>query len=324
MRNRVRLLALLLLVLATGLAACQGGEVATTLTLVPAPTLNSPIATAAPTVVSPIPTPVEPILFQGTKAFEFVQDQMRFGARPTGSIENRATGDYIIQRLREYGWDVTEQEFEYRDTPVRNIIGARGEGPTILLGAHYDTRKRADRDPVDPTQPVPGANDGASGVAVLLELARVLNVEATGHHIQLAFFDAEDNGELDGWEWIVGSRYMASQLTENLKMMILVDMVGDADQQIGWETHSDPNLRDRIWKVAVELGYEAYINLETNYPLSSDDHFPFLERGIPAIDIIDFSYPYWHTTQDTIDKVSAESLERVGRTLQVWLERGAS
>jgi Zn-dependent M28 family amino/carboxypeptidase len=247
---------------------------------------------------------------------------MSFGPRPTGSDASRVTGDYIARQLRGSGWEVTQEEFEYLDTPVRNIIGSRGSGPAILLGAHYDTRRRADRDPDDPTQPVPGANDGASGVAVLLELARVLDVEATGHRIQLAFFDAEDNGNLDGWEWIVGSRHMADRLTENPAAMVLVDMIGDADQQIYWERNSDPDLRERLWQAAAGLGYGAYFVPEVRHTLT-DDHVPFLARGIPAIDIIDFDYPYWHTGQDTIDKISADSLERVGRTLQVWLERGA-
>ncbi len=247
---------------------------------------------------------------------------MHFGPRPSGSPEGRLTGDYITRRLQEYGWDFTTQEFEYMGTPIRNIVGVRGEGPIILLGAHYDTRRRADLDPVDPTQPLPGANDGASGVAVLIELARVLNVEATGHRIQLAFFDAEDNGDLDGWEWIVGSTHMADQLEELPAMMILVDMVGDADQQIYWENNSDASLRERIWRVAAELGYAATFIPQTRHTLT-DDHIPFVQKGIPAVDIIDFDYPYWHTAADTTDKVSAESLERVGRTLQVWLEGGA-
>ena len=315
----------LILAFSIGLAACGGrGATATFVphTATTAPTLSSPIATALPTLASPIPTPIDPIPFEGAKAFEWVMDQMHFGPRPTGSREGRATGDYIVRRLKEFGWEVTEQNFEYLGTPVRNITGTRGEGPTIILGAHYDTRRRADRDPVDPTQPVPGANDGASGVAVLIELARVLNVEATGHRIQLAFFDAEDNGGLDGWDWIVGSTYMAANLEENPEMMVLVDMIGDADQQIYWENTSDAGLRERIWRVAAELGYDAYFVPETRHTIT-DDHTPFLRLGIPAIDIIDFDYPYWHTAADTIDKVSADSLERVGRTLQVWLERGA-
>ncbi len=305
------------------LSSCAGQgatPTATQLSPVGTPTpIDSPLETPSH---SPLPTPVETAAFRGESAFEFVRDQMGFGPRPTGSEANRQTGDYIIGRLQEFGWQVAEQEFEYLSTPVRNIIGTRGAGPTILLGAHYDTRRRADLDPNDPTQPVPGANDGASGVAVLLELARGLNVEATGHRIQLAFFDAEDNGGLDGWDWIAGSRHMANQLEENPELMVLVDMVGDADQQIYWETHSDTALRARIWNVAAELGYDAYFVAQPKHAII-DDHIPFVQRGIPAVDIIDFDYPYWHTGDDTIDKISADSLERVGRTLQVWLERGA-
>ncbi|MGH2593487.1 MAG: M28 family peptidase [Anaerolineae bacterium] len=325
MRNRVRLSAILALAFSIGLAACGGrGAIVTSgpPTVTTTPTLNSPIATALPAVASPIPTPIDSIPFEGAKAFEWVTDQMHFGPRPTGSREGRATGDYIVRRLKEFGWEVTEQEFEYLGATVRNIIGARGAGSTLILGAHYDTRKRADLDTIDPTQPMPGANDGASGVAVLIELARVLNVEATGHRIQLAFFDAEDNGGLDGWEWIVGSTHMAAQLEENPEMMVLVDMIGDADQQIYWEGNSDTDLRERIWGLAAELGYEAYFVPETRHTIT-DDHTPFLRLGIPAVDIIDFDYAYWHTAADTLDKVSADSLERVGRTLQVWLERGA-
>jgi Zn-dependent M28 family amino/carboxypeptidase len=253
---------------------------------------------------------------------EFVNDQMHFGPRPTGSDANRATGDYIDRRLREFGWTVAVQDFEYLDTQVRNVIGTKGEGPLILLGAHYDTRRRADQDSADPTQPVPGANDGASGVAVLIELARVLDAEATGHTIQLAFFDAEDNGNLDGWDWIAGSTYMAANLEETPELMVLVDMIGDADQQIYWETSSDASLRERIWRVAAEFGYDPFFIPETKHSII-DDHTPFLRLGIPAIDIIDFDYPYWHTSEDTVDKLSADSLERVGQVLQTWLERGA-
>jgi len=100
-------------------------------------------------------------------------------------------------------------------------------------------------------------------------------------------------------------------------------MIGDADQQIYWEANSTADLRERIWRVAAELGYSQYFIPQVGHSML-DDHTAFLERGIPAVDIIDFDYAYWHTTGDTLDKVSADSLERVGRTLQVWLEQGAS
>jgi len=124
-----------------------------------------------------------------------VAAQMSIGARPAGSAANRATGDLILAQLEQARWKTETQEFVFRDTPIRNIVAKIGaKGPLIIIGAHYDTRPRADQDKNDPTAPVPGANDGASGVAVLLELARVLDVARLKNQVWLVFFDAEDNG----------------------------------------------------------------------------------------------------------------------------------
>jgi Zn-dependent M28 family amino/carboxypeptidase len=182
---------------------------------------------------------------------------------------------------------------------------------------------RADLDPEHPNEPVMGANDGASGTAVLLELAQVLESDRIPYQVWLVFFDAEDNGRLDGWNWIVGSSYMASRLAIRPEFVIIVDMIGDADQQIYYEYSSDPALMEAIWQVAADLGYGDTIVPQYRHSIM-DDHTPFLQRGIPAVDMIDFDYPYWHTTADTADKVSAESLERVGRTLETFLESGAA
>jgi len=261
-----------------------------------------------------------PARFNGQQAYAHVEAQCAFGPRPTGSVALRRTGDYILKELRQQDWITEEQTFTYRDTPVRNLVGKAGEGPLMLLGAHYDTRRRADRDPTDPSEPVLGANDGASGVAVLLELARCLEKDRLGYEVWLAFFDAEDNGDLDGWEWIVGSTYFARHLDRKPEAAIIVDMVGDRDQQIYKESNSDPALQDRLWAIAAHLGYGTFIPA---YKWSMlDDHIPFLQKGIPAVDIIDFDYPSWHTRHDTPDKVSAKSLERVGRVLEMFLERG--
>ena len=125
-----------------------------------------------------------------------------------------------------------------------------------LIGAHYDTRRSADAE--DPTKPVLGANDGASGVAVLLELARVIDVNWSGQSIYLAFFDAEDNGRLDGWDWIVGSSYMAAHWGENgekpLQNAIIVDMIGDSDLNIYMEQNSDPDLNARNMEYSKSAG----------------------------------------------------------------------
>lgn len=269
----------------------------------------------------PAPRPAGPATFQGDLAYEHVLAQMEFGPRITGTAEHTAAGDYIVGELRARGWEVEIQPFVYQATSARNFIAKAnlGRGPVLILGAHYDTRRRADQDAQNPTAPVPGANDGASGVAVLLELARSVDLESVPYEVWLAFFDAEDNGNLDGWDWIAGSSYMADNLTVTPVAMILVDMIGDADQQIYFDQNSDPELSARVWRTAASLGYDEYFLPVARYAMI-DDHIPFARRGIPSIDIIDFDYPYWHTTADTADKVSAASLEHVGRTLETFLE----
>jgi Zn-dependent M28 family amino/carboxypeptidase len=191
-----------------------------------------------------------------------------------------------------------------------------------LLGAHFDTRPAADRDPTPYHRAkwIAGANDGASGVAVLLELARVLNPNYLPYNVQLAFFDAEDRGQLAGWPFSVGARYAARRLTVPPAAVVIVDMVGDANQTLYLERTSTPALAAEIWAVANSLGYRAHFIPQPKYAII-DDHLPFAERGLPAANLIDFDYPAWHTTADTVDKVSAASLERVGRTLEAWLQQ---
>jgi glutaminyl-peptide cyclotransferase len=261
--------------------------------------------------------------FDGNEAYAWVEMQCDLGYRIPGTNAHWAAGDLIASRLEELGWSVQEQTFEHLGVTVRNLLAWQGEGPAVLLGAHYDTRASADQE--DPAVPVMGANDGASGVAVLLELARTLNVDATNGRVYLAFFDAEDGGGLNGWDWIVGSSYMAAHWGENgetpLDAVVVVDLVGDRDLQVYYERNSDPELSAAIWQTAARLGYEEQIIPQYRHAML-DDHIPFVQRGIPTALMIDFDYPYWHTTQDTPDKVSPESLEIIGRTLQVWLEEG--
>ena len=273
------------------------------------------------TVVLIFPGCRETRQFDGPTAHQHVEAQVALGPRPAGSPANTATAEYIINHLENHGWEVEAQEFEYRGVLVRNIIGRSsvndGLEPIVILGAHYDTRSSADQE--DPSVMVIGANDGGSGVAVLLELARVLDPSLMRHQVWLAFFDAEDDGGLEGWEWCVGSSYMAANLEIHPEAVIVVDMVGDADQQLYFERNSDAQLQQQLWQIADELGYSQSFVPEYRWAMY-DDHVPFAQQGITAIDIIDFDYPYWHTTQDTLDKVSAESLERVGRVLEEYLE----
>jgi glutaminyl-peptide cyclotransferase len=259
--------------------------------------------------------------FEGEEAFKHVEAQMAFGSRPPGSDALRQTGDYILAELAEQNWIAESQEFTHNGVVLRNIIGKTsvGRGPVIIIGAHYDTRWFADQDPMDKNLPVPGANDGASGAAILLELARTLDKGALRHEVWLVFFDGEDNGGINGWDWIVGSTYMANNLVVMPERMILLDMIGDADQQVYYDGSSDRAFSEELFTLADELGYGEYFIPEIKYSMY-DDHIPFMQKGIPAVDLIDFDYPYWHTAADTTDKVSAESLERAGRLVEVYLE----
>lgn len=264
------------------------------------------------------------INFDGERAYQHVVSQVEFGPRVPGSEAHERTRTWIAENMDEAGWEIEFQEFSYGGYELSNIIARRepslqAEAP-LILGAHYDSRLFADRDLKDPEKPVPGANDGASGVAVLLELARVLDTGSLQQPVWIVFFDAEDNGRIQGWDWILGSRFFVDQLQIAPSAAVIVDMVGDADLQLYLERNSDERLREMIWQVAGDLGYEQFIPAEKYSIL--DDHTPFIQAGVPAVDIIDFDYDYFHTTGDTPDKVSAQSLESVGRTLEVWLESG--
>ena len=259
------------------------------------------------------------VSFDGQRAYADVQTQVAFGPRSPGTDGHAQIVAWMRAELESAGWQVEVQESEALGHPVQNIVAKRGDAsPQIILGAHYDSRMYADKDP-DPanhTQPVPAANDGASGVAVLLELARTLPKDSVP--TWLVFFDAEDNGRIEGWDWILGSREFVKNNVLQPRAVVVIDMIGDADLNIYKERNSNTGLTDEIWGVANSLGYEKQFIAEYKYSME-DDHTPFLEAGIPAVDIIDFDYPYWHTVGDTTDKVSAESLEVVGKTLWTWI-----
>jgi len=268
-------------------------------------------------------TKQEDIHFSGERAFQDIEFQVSLGPRIPGTQAHNQVVDWITSELTQSGWEVEIQQDEILGQRVNNIVGKRGGEyvigePWIIVGAHYDSRIYADQDP-DPEmrmQAVPGANDGASGVAVLLELARTIPKDS-GQDIWLVFFDAEDNGNIAGWDWILGSRAFVQSLNSKPDAVIIVDMIGDADLNIYMEQGSDPEISTEIWEIAKQLGYSQFIPTSKYHIL--DDHVPFLEAGIRAVDIIDFDYPYWHTTDDTTDKVNANSLEAVGETLRVWL-----
>ena len=256
--------------------------------------------------------------FVGQRAYQDVVAQVAFGPRIPDSQAHADTITYIQEQLKKAGWQSKIQMTDWKGFSVQNIIASRSDqAPQIILGAHYDSRLLADQDPGSGrVAPVPGANDGASGVAVLLELARSLPTGTTP--TWLVFFDAEDNGGLAGREWIMGSNAFVSELTSHPRAAIILDMVGDADLNLYIEQNSNATLVAEIWGQAAKLGYAKQFIQTVKYNMI-DDHTPFLAAGIPAVDIIDFDYPYWHTAADTSDKVSQISLQIVGETLRTWL-----
>jgi len=287
MRNQIVAL-LMIFLLALLVPACQTGEVA----------------------------PV----FDSTTAHAHIRTQLAFGPRIPGTREHAETLAWIEEELAAAGWQPIRQSFSYQDTLLTNLYASSdpsSEDGLIILGAHYDTRPHADRDPGQPFEPVPGANDGASGVAVLLELARVLPPGTLDFPLMLVFFDGEDSGGINNWDWIVGSTHFAAQLEQTPAGVIIVDMVADRTLSLPLERNSDPDLQASLWETGRRSGFPAF-ETRPGYAMI-DDHTPFLARGIPAVDIIDFDYPAWHTTADTLDQVSAQSLEQVGQTLVNWL-----
>jgi Zn-dependent M28 family amino/carboxypeptidase len=259
--------------------------------------------------------------FNSKFAYEHIENQVKFGPRYTGSLGHIQVQDYIVYHMKENGWNIEIQIGETNGHEIRNIICTKGEGnSSILIGAHYDTRKfsTSEQEPEFYIIPVEGANDGASGVAVLLELARVIP-EDINNEIIFVFFDQEDGGGFDGADWAMGSRYYVENLEEYPDKVIIIDMIGDLDLNIYRELNSSKLLLDEIWQTAAELGFDEFID-EEKYSML-DDHSPFINKGINTALIIDFSYPYWHTNEDTIDKVSGASLKIVGDTILAWINK---
>ena len=267
--------------------------------------------------------------FNEKNAFQYLEKQCEFGARVPGTEAHSKCRDYLVATLQKYADRVMQQPFQAimkqdkRSVTCYNIIANFNSSKTnrILLCAHWDSRPWADRDP-DPAnhkKPVLGADDGASGVAVLLEIARIINITPPKYGVDIVFFDAEDFGTYGQNDtWALGSKQFAQNAIRNYhpEFAILLDMIGDADQQIYIEQNSYQYARkivDRVWKIADQMGIHEFIP-ELKFDVY-DDHLNLLEIGIPAVDIIDFEYQYWHTVEDTPDKCGPKSLDNVGRVL---------
>jgi len=269
---------------------------------------------------------------QGARALARVARQVEAGPRIPGSPGHATVRDWIAAELTRLGARVERQAFVDsaldRPLPLVNLIGHFGprrpaNARRIVLCAHYDTRPWCDQDP-DSSQradPLPGANDGGSGVAVLLEVAEHLSRHPAPIAVDLVFFDGEDQGRAaHPEEFSRGSAWYARHLDDPMPTAaFLFDMVGDRDLQIHPEQRSvelAANLVAMVLAGARATGARAF-HEEPRYRLT-DDHVPLLEAGVPAVDIIDFDYDAWHTRRDGIDQVSAESLAEVSR-VAIWL-----
>jgi hypothetical protein len=264
--------------------------------------------------------------FNGRTAFTYLEQQMAFGPRIPNTPGHEKTGDWLLSTLRARADTVSVQDFRWvtkkgANLGMRNFFARFRPQATdrVLFLAHWDTRPFADKSQNLGQQrmPVPGANDGASGVAVLLGLADVLKATPPTIGVDLLFVDGEDYGSFDdSTETLIGARYFAKHLPPGYTTLyaVLFDMVGDKDQQFyqeGYSMSAAPEVVQRVWQTADRLGYSKVFIPRIGQTLI-DDHVPLQHAGIRAIDVIDFDFPYHHTTEDTIDKVSAESLQIVG------------
>ena len=259
------------------------------------------------------------VKFDGVRALADVQTQVAFGPRIPGSDAHAKELEWMRRELESAGLQVQIQQAKSMGHPIQNLIAFRtNEPPQYILGAHYDTRIYADRDLdiTKQTQPTPGADNGASGVAVLLELARTL--PASTPPIWLVFFDAEDNGKIPGWDWTLGSKAFVAAMTVKPQAMLLVDMIGGEHPTFFMDGNSDLNLRTSIWDMAAKLGYRDSFIPSVKYDIL-DDHIPFIQADIPSVNIIDIDYKYWLTTEDSPDKISSKSLQMVGEVLETWI-----
>ena len=267
-----------------------------------------------------------PVEFNGRTALSYIERQMSFGPRIPGKPGHQLEADWLLAELRARADTVIVQDMTHRlhgggVLHLRNFFARFRPQATerVLFLAHWDTRPTADKSENLGQQrmPVPGANDGASGVAVLLGVADALKAQPPANGVDLLFVDGEDYGDFaDTNDVLIGSRWFAAHQPPGYQPLfaVLFDMVGDKDLQIYQEGQSvafAPEVVQRVWRVAAERGHERQFIPSVKYPLT-DDHVSLQKAGIHAIDVVDFDYPYWHTTEDTLDKVSAESLQIVG------------
>jgi len=259
--------------------------------------------------------------FSGARALEFTRHATSFGPRPPDSPANHKLQAYIVSQLRLAGCQITEDRFTAQapqgPVPMKNILCRfpGRSGKAIVYSGHFDTK----------TLPqFVGANDAGSSTGFLLEMASVLAGAPRKDDVYLVFFDGEEAyGEWTDTNSLYGSRHLAEKWAGDgtlakVKALVNVDMIGDKDLSLAYNSGSAASLQRTVWDTAQRLGFGQ--NFSTSGAVSGDDHLPFLQRGVKALDLIDFDYgpnnQYWHTPADTMDKLSAQSLQIVGTVLQ--------
>ena len=283
-----------------------------------APTRDSGLAPTAEGAIAPTSeAQIAPkISFDSKRAWDHLQKQVSFGPRPSGTPAIVQTRRYIIDQLKAVGIESKEQMFigmtPLGEVSMANVIatipGKRSE--RLVLASHFDTKLYREFRFV-------GANDGASSTAALLELGRVLKQRQNEFTIELLFLDGEEARmpEWRGLDNTYGSRHYVdaarkANTLSSLKALVLLDMIGDRELTIRRDANSTPWLVDTVWAAAAKLGHSVTFSNELT--TVEDDHIPFLRAGVPAVDIIDLENPTWHTPQDTLEFVSARSLQIVG------------
>ena len=266
--------------------------------------------------------------FDGNAAYGYAKTQVDFGPRVPGSPAAKQAGDWIIRQMRARADTVIVQSFTYTTAdgkilPLRNILARfRPELPErVLYLTHWDSRPKSEYAATDAEKklPVPGANDGASGVGMFIALGDVLKKTRPNVGVDLLFTDGEDYGEFGPpqVDVLIGAKYFATHLpSPDYKPLfgVLWDMIGDKDLRIPYEMNSFqqvPEVVSRVWQTAADLGHGDVFVLESGVDVT-DDHIPLLNAGLRVIDVIDLTYPPHHTPQDTMDKISAKSLATVG------------
>ncbi len=275
--------------------------------------------------------------FDGSRAFGDLQAQVAFGPRVPGTEGHARQLEWMVERLGSLADTVFLDEFDYVTTTgdslsLTNVIARFGleTDRRLLLLTHWDTRPKADqsRDDDDREKPVPGANDGASGTAVLLELARMFAEQAPPGGVDLLFSDGEDYGPTTADMFLGAVHYASGRGADDPPdFAVLLDMVGDADPRFPVEAYSleaAPQLVQRLWGIAADLGYRRYFPLDETVRVV-DDHIKLNDAGIPTIDVIDFDYgsgnQLWHTPDDTPENTSAQTLLMVGDVVAEFVYR---